>query len=110
MVDVPAISQKVVQIYQKVFGSRLYAVYLFGSYARGDYHDGSDIDYFAVVDEDELTIKNTLDALYDTTYDLNLSYNVVISPLVSSKSEYEQDKTIDPLYKNIAQEGVLLYG
>ena len=110
MVDVPAISQKVVQIYQKVFGSRLYAVYLFGSYARGDYTDGSDIDYFAVVDEDEQTIRADKSRIYGDIADVNLDYDVLVSSIITSKAKYEHSKDFNPLYRNVRQEGVLLYG
>lgn len=34
----------------ELYGSRLKAVILFGSYARGDYHEGSDLDVMIVLD------------------------------------------------------------
>jgi len=42
-----------------LFGGKLCDLRLFGSYARGDYDEESDIDILIVLDMDEIEIKNT---------------------------------------------------
>jgi len=47
----------------ELYGQRLRAVYLFGSYARGDYNENSDLDVMIVLD----TYKSYWDELVRST-------------------------------------------
>ena len=79
---------------------------LYGSYARGDNTDESDIDVMLIVDispDDEL---NSAIQLSDIVVDLNLEFDVVLSPLVESKEKYEKYKNINPLFANVEKEGI----
>lgn len=91
---------------EKVFGSKLQDMILYGSYARGDNTDESDIDVMLIVDispDDEL---NSAVQLSDIVVDLNLEFDVVLSPLVESKEKYEKYKHINPLFVNVEKEGI----
>ena len=91
---------------EKVFGSKLQDMILYGSYARGDNTDESDIDVMLIVDispDDEL---NSAIQLSDSVVDLNLEFDVVLSPLVESKEKYEKYKNINPLFANVEKEGI----
>ena len=91
---------------EKVFGSKLQDMILYGSYARGDNTDESDIDVMLIVDispDDEL---NSAIRLSDIVVDLNLEFDVVLSPLVESKEKYEKYKNINPLFANVEKEGI----
>ena len=48
---------KFAQTIQLLLGSGLYAIILYGSYARGDYNNNSDIDIMILVDLPETEIK-----------------------------------------------------
>ena len=54
------ISQKVVQAAQETINDTLVKVYLFGSYARGDYNSESDIDFLIIanVSQEEACAKH----------------------------------------------------
>ena len=91
---------------EKGFGSKLQDMILYGSYARGDNTDESDIDVMLIVDispDDEL---NSAIQLSDIVVDLNLEFDVVLSPLVESKEKYEKYKNINPLFANVEKEGI----
>ena len=45
------ICRRVVAAYRKAYGSDIEAIYLYGSYARGDFDEDSDIDFAAIVKE-----------------------------------------------------------
>lgn len=92
--------------YQKVYPDTLVRLYLYGSYARGDYTDNSDIDIVAIVKGERKNLQNKLKDIWDFSANMELDYNVIISPSVIPYDEFERYKEILPYYKNIAQEGV----
>lgn len=83
-------------------------IYLYGSYARGDYNTESDIDIMAIVKGERQELQNQLKKIWDVVSDLELDYEVVISLTVIPYSEFETYKDILPYYRNIVQEGVKL--
>jgi predicted nucleotidyltransferase len=89
------------------FGPRLLSVRLFGSYARGQAHEDSDVDCLVLLDrvdpEDDRAIT---DLVGDLTWQIG---GVVISPLIMSETAFERWKAGErrtPL--DIEREGVPL--
>lgn len=77
---------------------------IFGSKARGDDREGSDVDVLVVVSGDSWQIA---DQVYDAATDLLLETGICISPKVLSWKQYAQlkeDRT--PFLMNVALEGV----
>ena len=68
----------------------------------------SDIDIVAIVKGERQELQNQLKQIWDIVSDLELDYEVIISPTVIPYSEFEAYKDILPYYRNIAQEGVKL--
>ena len=100
------ITQKVAQESKKIFGSRLNSVILFGSYARGDYDEDSDIDILILVDlpSDELAAYRThIDSLCGK---LLLEYGIVVSAIEKDTETYHRYASVLPFYKNIEKDGV----
>ena len=100
--------KKMVIIYRNIYNQNLCDIYLYGSYARGDYNEESDIDIVAIVKGDRQELQNQLKEIWEAVSDLELDYEVVISPTVIPYSEFETYKDILPYYRNIAKEGVKL--
>jgi len=48
------LTQAVKSELQTLYGKRLAKLILYGSYARGDYHEGSDIDFLVVLKDDDI--------------------------------------------------------
>lgn len=80
---------------------------LFGSYARGDYRDDSDIDLLILVDKDKLSRIDEKKIKYPL-YDIEFETGIIISPLVYSKKDWETKHRITPFYENILREGKVL--
>ena len=89
-----------------VFGERLNAVVLYGSYARGDYDVESDIDILLLVDIEKLEIKKYHKQLVKITSDLELEYDIVISPIVENMAEFDKYKAANAFFRNVDKEGV----
>jgi uncharacterized protein len=74
---------------------------LFGSSARGDFSDSSDIDIMVRL---PIVNRNIEEELFDFAYDLELEHDCLIDIIVlSAKSD-----NIVPLYENIEKEGLVI--
>ena len=100
------ITQRVADESKNIFGSKLNSVILFGSYARGDFDEDSDIDVLILVDlpSDELSNYRThIDSLCGT---LLFEYGIVVSAIEKDTETYHRYSDVLPFYKNIEKEGV----
>lgn len=94
---------------RKVYGERLLEVILYGSYARGDYRDDSDIDLMLLLDLPETEVNKADDALCSLVYEYDVCEGMMLSPITVGKAYYEHWREVHPLYKTIEREGVILY-
>src|SRR5699024_3402747 len=74
----------------KLYGCHLKAILLYGSYARGDFHENSDIDIMILVDLSEEQIREKSHPLSDLTFDYNFDHDLMIMPIVKNKTHFEQ--------------------
>ena len=92
-----------------LFGRSLNKIILYGSYARGDQNEESDIDIMILVDLDEQNIKDYDAKLSDITFDINLDNDLMIMPIVKNENHFRKWIEAYPFYRNIEKEGVKLY-
>ena len=81
------------------------AVFLFGSYARGDYTENSDIDIVAVVHGSRMELQQKLKEVWDRSAEVGLENDIVVSPTVIPYDEFKKYQDTLPYYRNIMQEG-----
>lgn len=90
-----------------LFRNKLSEIILYGSYARGDYNQKSDIDVIALVDEGDL---NQYDRqILELNVDLSIEYDVDLSIVIISRVDFDSNVDIIPLYRNIDKEGISIY-
>ncbi|MFB6306817.1 MAG: nucleotidyltransferase domain-containing protein [Flavobacteriales bacterium] len=77
---------------------------LYGSYARGDYKESSDIDLLILVNKENLTRTDQKKIKYPL-YDIEFDTGVIISPMVFSKKEWNNVHKKTSFYENIYKEG-----
>ena len=99
------ILQEFVAEMEKLFETSLKKIILYGSYARGDYDNQSDIDITAIVKGSRLELQNKLKAVWDASADIGLENDVVVSPTVIPYDEFEEYKEKLPYYRIILKEG-----
>jgi len=68
-----------------VLGSRLHKVILYGSYARGDYNDDSDIDIMVLADIDEDKMSNYRNEIDLVASRVSLEYDALITISLKSR-------------------------
>lgn len=98
-----------VELLRKIYGEHLRTVILYGSYARGDYTEDSDIDIMVLLDLNDMDIKKYRHELSGMTYDFNLDYDLDIKPIAKNKDHFNQWVDVYPFYSNIEREGVKLF-
>lgn len=86
-------------------GERIEAI-LFGSYARREAEEGSDIDVLLLVDCPRQSIADKNWKIGEIAAALLLDYGIVVSPLVENRAYYHQARAILPFFKNIDREGI----
>lgn len=107
--DVSELLQKYANDLIQIYGSHLRAVILYGSYARGDFHEDSDVDIMILVDLSDEEIHQKGRALSNLTFDYNFDHDLAIMPIVKNKTHFEKWLHAYPFYNNIKREGVELY-
>ena len=104
--DVNTIVHKIAQTYKDIYSDSLVEVLLYGSHARGDYNEDSDIDLVAIVHGNRLELQKKLDLVWDVSSELELKYEIIISPTVIPHDEFKKYQKVLPYYRNISKEGV----
>lgn len=89
----------------ELYGERLHQVILFGSYARGEQREESDVDVLVVLNDEKISGLNEVSKLVNLADDLYWKYNLLVSPKAASLSRFNLKL---PLYQNIRNEGILV--
>ena len=76
---------EILQKYRKTFKK----VILYGSYARGDYRDDSDIDIMILLDLSDMDIKQYRHELSGETFDFNMDHDLDIKPIAKSQQHFQ---------------------
>ena len=88
---------------EETLGENLDSIVLYGSQARGDAEEGSDIDVLCVMkksfDYGELILRTS-----EITAEISLKYDVVLSRSFARLEDYETRQT--PFLMNVRREGV----
>lgn len=94
---------------RRIYGIHLKQIILYGSYARGDYRDDSDIDLMVLVDLPEGEMDCYADELSEVGFEYNICYGIWIMPVVKNKSHFQHWCDAYPFYNNVVKEGISLY-
>lgn len=91
-----------------IYGDKLKEVILFGSCARGDFADDSDVDVMILlnvpldeVNDEMIKIRPAIHRL-DEKYD----YEILFAPIVQSYDLFHYWLDVMPFYQNVRKEGV----
>ncbi|MCB6200445.1 nucleotidyltransferase domain-containing protein [Extibacter muris] len=95
---------------KEVLGANLSKIILYGSYARGEQRNNSDIDFMILTTLTEDEIEKIEPILYDLAFEFELNYYIDISVIVKNEEHYHYWLGALPFYNNIEREGVVLNG
>lgn len=95
---------------QKIIGDKLVKIILYGSCARGQWSEGSDIDIMLLIDDSEENIKRYDTEISKNIFDLSLKYNVLLSVILKNYKQFNKYQEALPFYRNVHKEGIEIYG
>lgn len=90
---------------EDLYGDRLVELVLYGSQARGDTHEESDVDVLVVLDG-RVTPGTEIRRMSDLLFQIGMDHEVYISALPVSRAEYRSAPST--WLKNVQNEGVSL--
>jgi predicted nucleotidyltransferase len=100
--DTKEITQTVRKRLQNYAEERFVRLVVFGSVARGDARQDSDIDMMLFVSH---TLPTDKEVISDICSDILLEYGIVLSLFCRTEAEFAQ-RPFNPLFRNILREGV----
>ena len=95
------------EAFGKVYAGSVEEVVLYGSYARGQETDESDIDMALVLTADQT--EEQYDRMTDIVVDFQLDLGVTLSVITIERREFLNWKTTLPFYKNVAKDGIVIW-
>ena len=101
--DIKPILDEAKERLQKIYGERLKEIILYGSYARGDATEGSDIDLILLLDDMSSTISE-LEKFSGEIHQLDFVYDTVISIIPIEEGQYRTRRL--PIILNAKREGI----
>lgn len=101
------IIEQIVAYSRDLFGDKFKSVILYGSYARGDYDDESDIDIMIMVDMEREELKKYRRMISKFFSELNLENGVFLTSKLQSQPFFNEWKNVMPFYQNVLKEGVM---
>ncbi len=90
---------------KKLYGDKLSKIILYGSYARGEQTEDSDVD-LAIVLKGDIRPFREIDKMTAIAGEIDLKYNILLSLHPVAEKDYESCKT--PLLLNIHEEEVII--
>lgn len=102
--NIKTVSKEFKDEMKSLYGDLLYKVILFGSFARNDFRDDSDVDFLVVLNKDEVRPLTEISKISPVLGEFLSHYHKVFSVVPTSRRKFE-DSTM-PLYRNIRSEGI----
>ena len=108
--EINIITEELSRNTQRIMGDRLRRIIMYGSYARGDYRDYSDLDIMILADFDESEFKELEYKIGRTAHDIGFEHDIIVSAMLNNENLFMSRLHISPFYRNVVSEGVEIYG
>lgn len=109
MANIDGVKRDVVKRGTEVLGNLVFKIILFGSYARGDFEEDSDVDIMVLLDCPRDDLPKYRKMLSGVSSDVSLDNDVTVSLMLNDKNTFYGMMDILPFYQNVQRDGVVLY-
>ena len=108
--EISNIIEQFVKGVNEILGNRVKKIILYGSYARGDFNESSDIDIMILTDLTDDEIVEYRSKISDIAYDIEYDneFDITLSPLIKNIDKFNYWLEALPFYMNVKREGVIL--
>lgn len=89
-----------------IYGKKLHDVILYGSCARGDFDNDSDIDILVLLNVPREALTEERRKIFSIADKLDLEYEVVLAPVLQSIDVFQHYLPVSIYFQNIQREGV----
>ena len=110
MKDIHDILMEFSQEIKQVLGDKLTKIILYGSYARGEQKENSDIDIMVLTTYTDEEIEKIETKIFDIAFDFEMKYFLDISVIIKNEKHFNYWLGSLPFYDNVEREGVVLDG
>ncbi len=93
---------------REILKSNLSKLIVYGSYARGDYKENSDIDVMILTTLSKEEIEKIENDIFNLAFDLELESGIVINPVLENETHYKYWLGALPFYNNVEREGIVI--
>ena len=93
----------------KVFKDDCREIIMYGSCARGDFTDESDVDIAILTESDRETVKKYDSMIDDIATSIGIDTMAVVNFVCLPQKEFEEKSSWYPYFMNIKKEGIVLY-
>jgi uncharacterized protein len=96
------------QLMIKHYANRLAKIIMYGSYARGDFHEESDIDFLVLLNDEQVSTTKEISETNNELFDLSMKHNFIpISAYTVAKNNFNTSNKA--IFRFIKREGVTIY-
>ena len=89
-----------------IFKDRFCDAYLYGSYARGDFDEESDVDILITLNVEPSDIANCRNDISEIISDISLEHDITVSVALKPIEQFNKYQNILPYYQNVLKEGI----
>ena len=86
---------------RRILGDKLTKIIVYGSYARGDFRENSDIDIMILVKMSDEEIRLVKNDIYDLAFEFEINTGIEFSPIIKNEDQYEYWIDTLPFYRNV---------
>ena len=104
------VKKEIVELVSNRMSETIDSIILYGSCARGDYEEDSDMDIALIVKCNREETQKYLDIMADIATEMAIKYFTIVNFTCLPIEEYMQKKQWYPYFRNIDREGEVLYG
>ena len=87
----------------KLYGDRLSRLIMFGSYARGEQKEDSDIDFLVILKDRDISVFHEIEKINNEIYSLILESGKILSFIPTTEEKFQNSSNY--FYRRIKQEG-----